>query len=145
MVDSGCCSGTLVRQRLIDLVRALRFFYSMFWDSVPCIRSIPMHCFLDGVRVGRSSTSRQVFWTFRRLPSRCCGSLFLLCCCGDSPSCCCGSGDSFVLLSSELFRIIPFNHCALVPARGLPSPEESTSYTRSRADCGIAPFVNTTD
>ena len=76
MVDSGCCSGTLVRQRLIDPVRALRFFYSMFWDSVPCIRSIPMHCFLDGVRVGRSSTSRRVFWTFRRLPSRCCGSLF---------------------------------------------------------------------
>ena len=70
MVDSGCCS------RLFDPVRALRFFYSMFWDSVPCIRSIPMHCFLDGVRVGRSSTSRRVFWTFRRLPSRCCGSLF---------------------------------------------------------------------
>ena len=44
----------------------------------------------------------------------------LLCCCGDSPSCCCGSGDYFVLLSSGLFRIIPFNHCALVPARRHP-------------------------
>ena len=72
MVDSGCCS------RLFDPVRALRFFYSMFWDSVPCVRSIPMHCFLDGVRVGRSSTSRRVFGTFRHLPSRCCGSLFPL-------------------------------------------------------------------
>ena len=55
---------------------SIPFELSMFWDSVPCIRSIPMHCFLDGVRVGRSSTSRRVFWTFRRLPSRCCGSLF---------------------------------------------------------------------
>ena len=45
MVDSGCCSGTLVRHRMIDPVRALRFFYSMFWDSVLCIRSIAMHCF----------------------------------------------------------------------------------------------------
>ena len=44
----------------------------------------------------------------------------LLCCCGDSPSCCCGSGDYFVLLSSGLFRIIPFNHCALVLARRHP-------------------------
>ena len=39
---------------------SIPFELSMFWDSVPCIRSIPMHCFLDGVRVGRSSTSRRV-------------------------------------------------------------------------------------